>query len=329
MSRHRSWCFTINNPTPEDARILDSFGNTGIPLRIKYMVWQHEVGDSRTPHIQGYVTFLDSIPFSRAKCVIGPRSHISVARGSAWDNRVYCTKDEGRVEGPYEYGTPPDPPSAAGRNGLTLRTLSESIEDGRIKTIEDVPVVFKIKYGIDRISAVLNSIRPSVIREVKVCVIIGSTGIGKSYFVHTHFTDIAEVVYGNCGTWVHGYVNQDVLLFDEFAGQVDFSIFLKLLDKYPVTFEGKGTMFRGSYSKVFILSNIPAEDWYLRVSDLQKQSLYRRIGKISISGVPSSGLCLDYTYTRMTVDEIRGDMETKISSFFGGGDDDDDGSEEG
>jgi hypothetical protein len=37
--------------------------------------------------------------------LLGARVHVESANGSAEQNRVYCTKPEGRIAGPWEYGT--------------------------------------------------------------------------------------------------------------------------------------------------------------------------------------------------------------------------------
>jgi hypothetical protein len=56
MSRSRAWCFTINNPA-EDFWLLSEEVKYE---HIKYVVYQKEQGESKTPHIQGYVYFTNA-----------------------------------------------------------------------------------------------------------------------------------------------------------------------------------------------------------------------------------------------------------------------------
>lgn len=105
MSRARHWCITINNPTDNDR---SQFTEEVVKARpIKYLVWQVEKGENDTPHIQGYVCFTKQFRLSQVKEYF-PRAHLEVARGKPEDNKRYCTKEEGRLEGPFEYGELPE-----------------------------------------------------------------------------------------------------------------------------------------------------------------------------------------------------------------------------
>lgn len=105
MSRAKHWCFTLNNYTESDVdRIVD--GASGFD----YIVFGKEVGDSGTPHLQGFVSFPTRV--RRNVCVdkIG-QAHFTVARHI--DNAIqYCKKDGDFIE----LGTKPLMPGA--RNDL-------------------------------------------------------------------------------------------------------------------------------------------------------------------------------------------------------------------
>lgn len=96
MSRARSWCFTINNYTDDDVDTLLTMPN-------EYLVFGFEEGDKcKTPHIQGYVHF-DSPKRRSEVAKYIPRGHLQVARGSAEQNFVYCSKDDNY----FEFGVKP------------------------------------------------------------------------------------------------------------------------------------------------------------------------------------------------------------------------------
>lgn len=102
-SRHRSYCFTLNNHTFEEmSYMLDN-------ISAKYWCFGFEVGEQGTPHMQGYIQFHNPKEFSVVKALI-PRAHIEPARGTPASNIDYCSKDGEFYEfgdRPTEGGSPP------------------------------------------------------------------------------------------------------------------------------------------------------------------------------------------------------------------------------
>jgi len=85
MSKFRAFTFTINNYTSEDESSLLNLGH-------RYLVYGREVGESGTPHLQGYVVFRNPRSFKSVKSSM-PRAHIEQAKGDSDANFKYCTKD--------------------------------------------------------------------------------------------------------------------------------------------------------------------------------------------------------------------------------------------
>ena len=87
----RTWCFTLNHPerlAPPVVSLLPP------PECVKYLVYQHEVGESGTPHIQGYVEFHDKIRMGGIK-KLGPAwhaMHLEPRRSTAAKAVHYCSK---------------------------------------------------------------------------------------------------------------------------------------------------------------------------------------------------------------------------------------------
>lgn len=48
----KRWCFTLNNPTADERRHIEEIITSGT---IDFAVIGNEVGDSGTPHLQGFV----------------------------------------------------------------------------------------------------------------------------------------------------------------------------------------------------------------------------------------------------------------------------------
>ncbi len=76
-----------------------------IALMHSYLVMQEEVGESGTPHIQGYIHFDNARNLTQMRGLfslgpgIGHGTHFEIAVGSPAQNTEYCTKDEARMEG--------------------------------------------------------------------------------------------------------------------------------------------------------------------------------------------------------------------------------------
>ena len=86
MSSSRNWCFTLNNYTAEDEARLAS-------LSCKYIVYGREVGESGTPHLQGYVEFNKGRKFEKVKSLLGDSVHLEMRRGTSKEASDYCKKD--------------------------------------------------------------------------------------------------------------------------------------------------------------------------------------------------------------------------------------------
>lgn len=95
MSISKRWCFTLNNFKEED---LDRLRST----TEAYMCWQQEIGESGTPHLQGYVTLKVKKRMSYLKTLIGERAHLEPAKGTPKQAREYCKKPDTAVPNTFE-----------------------------------------------------------------------------------------------------------------------------------------------------------------------------------------------------------------------------------
>lgn len=100
MSESKFWCFTLNNPTDDQEQAVTDFLSSG---DVTYGIFGREVGDSGTPHYQGFVILDRSrrLSFLRRKFQAHwTRRHANSTNEQARD---YCRKD-GDFE---EFGTFP------------------------------------------------------------------------------------------------------------------------------------------------------------------------------------------------------------------------------
>ena len=84
----RKWCFTLNNYTDDHVMLL----STLFPDTCKYLIFGREVGANGTPHLQGFAWFTSQRSLAAARLAIGP-AHMTKAKGTPAQNRVYCSKD--------------------------------------------------------------------------------------------------------------------------------------------------------------------------------------------------------------------------------------------
>lgn len=88
----KNWCFTLNNySAQEEQHIHDVAVSDG--SSILYLVSGREVGDSGTPHLQGFVAFGARKSLTQVKSILGARLHLEIARGSPSQASDYCKKD--------------------------------------------------------------------------------------------------------------------------------------------------------------------------------------------------------------------------------------------
>ncbi len=91
-SAHRSWCFTLNNYTEEEANKLDKKISTQSTL-IRGCC-QEEVGDEKTPHLQGVITFNRGQTLTFMK-KINERAHWEPTRNLK-ASLIYCSRPDKR-----------------------------------------------------------------------------------------------------------------------------------------------------------------------------------------------------------------------------------------
>jgi len=155
-SRHRRFCFTLNNPTGEErARLAD------ISNRTDYLVFGREIAPTTgTPHLQGYVVFKNGITILDFKRLTTARLHVEVARGSHQQNREYCIKD-----GDFnEYGVLPE--SRQGErtdiNSVITWATAFGTDNGRPPSSPEIARAFPREYcKLNRLVRTLSHIVPT------------------------------------------------------------------------------------------------------------------------------------------------------------------------
>lgn len=281
----RNWCFTSFDEEPDT-------DCSWYHANIRYLVYQREIcPETSREHWQGYVETRSSVRFTAVRKWLGGRAHIEPRMGSRQQAIEYCKKMDSRKEGhePKEYGTVPKP-----GNRTDIHEVAEAIRNGATKEhIYNDHLATLIRYprGITEAISVResNSTFAREPRTVKVRVIIGETGIGKSHHVYAKYDATEVYVLDQAGSgrlWFDNYWGQPILLIDEFYGWCEQRVMLRLLDKYPYQPECKGGRVWARWQKVYIISNKLPCEWYKR--DLSP-ALLRRLHSIQLwKPIPSA-----------------------------------------
>lgn len=295
-NRSRAWTITINNPQGEPDEVYPaSFEALFQRERIDYLVAQLEKGKDETPHVQGYIIFTN--PRTRRGVSRLPelkRAHLEVAIAGAEANTQYCTKEESRTDGPWTFGTQPPGQGtrtdllrfiAAASSGISRDTLlvqsanvysrsyrwAEAIVQRQLKinaTERYTTVTTSMSFeASERLPSNTVRVRP----DKRVYVFFGESGTGKTSAVFRTFgpENIFRLVSGdgsNDSVWFDGYQGEDVLLLDDYYGQLKWSFFLQLLDIYPLRVAVKGSFTYVNFPIIILTSNVEPAQWYSRIS---------------------------------------------------------------
>lgn len=113
------WCFTLNNYTPLNVDKLSA------PIEgVKYLIFGREVGESGTPHLQGFVCFADRKRLKQVTDTIG-KAHCTVTKYVA-NSIEYCKKDGDFTE----VGTLPSTSVKKKQEPSELEDFKQSVKEG-------------------------------------------------------------------------------------------------------------------------------------------------------------------------------------------------------
>lgn len=236
-SRARAFCFTSFNLTE--------------PVQMdcmRYLCYSPEIcPTTQKPHWQGFFYLYDQKTMSAA-CKVFKEYKVSVqfARGDPEENRIYCgagryeKNDKIKEANPNfkEFGTIP----AQGKR-VDLDAVKEEILNG--KKVDDIcierPILFH-QYGrtLERIEEIVNRKKfRDWMTEGEW--LYGDTGVGKSKRAFKNYNpDTHYVLNINDGGFWNGYTGQEVVIIQEFRGQICYGELLDLIDRYPKTVKVKG-----------------------------------------------------------------------------------------
>lgn len=269
LAMSKYWTFT--NFALNSAEVFRNHSGT-----IRYLAYGEETCPSTgKPHHQGIIIFHNE---RNSKKQIGKLfltetnsapQHVEIMRASFETNKRYCSK-----EGQYhEFG---DKPQQGMRSDLIM--LRDRIMNGA--NLDDIAI--EQPHYFHQYQRTLERLRTIYLRrfsrqwQTEGLWLWGPTGSGKSHQAFQHYR--YDRYYSKCvqDEWWDGYDGQEVVIINEFRGQIPFSELLDLLDKYPKTVRQRHrepVPFLAK--KIIITSHKHPKEVYLNMGE-DIQQLYRR-----------------------------------------------------
>lgn len=224
MSRSRKWCFTLNNYTNEDIKAVNE-------MKCRYIIVGKEIGESGTPHLQGYVEYDNAIRMGTLKAII-PRAHLDVARGNSIENKNYCSKDGDILREDGERSL-----TQAEKGDSEAKRWKDAWEGAKKGEWDLIPDDIKIRY-YNGLKAIGKDHMPKALDNETIDArwYVGPPGTGKSHAARQHGEFYAKM----CNKWWDGYQDEDIILMDD-LDSAHLGHHLKIwADKYGFIAETKG-----------------------------------------------------------------------------------------
>lgn len=278
MAKSNRFCFTKNNYSAvEVSRLCD----VELERHLKYWCFGKEVGESGTPHLQGYLEFDNSMKLriTAAKTRLEEFGlmgfHLEIAKGTADQNIAYCSKD-GQF---FEFGIRPK--GQGKRTDLDNVCAAIAAGDTMPQLITKFPAqVIKFQRGIEFL---IQAQQPRRFFKTTVWWLWGPTGSGKSRWAWSQ----APEAYMKCSShkWWTGYIGQESVIIDDYrpSKEMPFNFMLNLLDRYPLSVETKGGMVEFLAKTIYITSPFSPDqicDMLEWLGTEQKEQLIRRVDHV-------------------------------------------------
>lgn len=231
---------------------------------LKYCIYQLEKCPSTARlHVQGYLEYGKPMRVGRIKRLL-PGVHLEMREGTRHQAITYCSKEETRVEGPFEHGERGVIQQGKRKD---LDEIREAILNGR----SDLEIAEMNFSAFCRYHKSFKMFRSMVSQDrhfkTYVSVFWGRPGAGKTRRVYEleDRNNVFDVPRPNGGNvWFDGYepTRHSAILLDDFYGWIPLHFMLKLMDRYPMQVPVKGSYVNFNSKKIYITSNTAWDTWY-------------------------------------------------------------------
>lgn len=291
--RAKHWMITWNNPPlPEDATAsaeLERIFTRGHAEKgLLWFTGQLERGEAGTLHLQATLSFKDQVYKRSITRRLFANCYAEVRRGTLAEALEYCTKEESRVVGPWEFGVRPARRDGEAGKRSDLDDVNDLVNAGAsLNEIREAAPAAFIRYGsgIMRAQFVRASAAGFAPRlTLRVTVINGPTGAGKTRRAIQlgggyDPSKVFMVQKDSATLWWDGYEGQDCIILDDFDDRwMPYKQLLRLLDVHPYRLPVKGAYTWLAATQIYLTSCRPPRMWY--TEQVERGELDRRIHEV-------------------------------------------------
>lgn len=277
------WCFTCNNPAISATELLETLRDL-----CTYIVIGNEVGETGTPHFQGYLELKVKKRFNTLKNAFPstavPHLEAKIANSTRFQAAEYCRKEGNFVE----HGTAPKAAKSHNGSSKNLELVLSRVGNGEkiSKVASEHPATWARNYRAIDVYQSMQMEIPNW-RDMEVHLYYGKTGTGKTFSCFDKYPDLFKKPIGK-GLWFDGYEFEKTVLIDEFTGQYPLSDMLQIMDHYPVQVEKKGSHVKLACNLVLLTTNRHPSKYYVNEKsgipwehrEEEKLAFFRRITKV-------------------------------------------------
>lgn len=270
-SPRKQWMFTYF-PETEDESLKEWMAFQWESGMFTYLVGQAEkAGSTGRVHLQGFCVTGTKKRLNQMKEIDG-RAHWEPMQSTVASCKAYCTKENTRLDGPWEFGEL----KAPGRPN-TLQECTRMVKAGKTdaELAEELPELFVRHYkGIRALRIALKISGPKRDWPPELWVLYGPSGTGKSRYAHEHWPDAYWKDFGT--EWWDEYSGQETVVLDDFRpGFMTLTMAQHLMDRYPMQVQVKGGYTQMLAKRIVVTSNLHPRDWYEKD---REGTILRRIG---------------------------------------------------
>lgn len=314
LPRYVNWCFTYNNYTESGIESLKTFEH------IKYCIFGKEIGESGTPHLQGYFELYNKKSIAGLKeSLIAHSEELNFHFESRKSNQEkaidYCKKGEQSHEDWKKYGIDGE---TYGLNadvtewGVKARPGTRNDLDAARQCVEDNGMrEVSARFGIQGIQVARHYLTYCErTRELEfnplVIYIYGEPGSGKSQLARELVKDLDTYWWRPAlfEKWWDGYDQHSCVVLDDIRlSHVSEALMLALLDKYDCAVQVKGST-RQMLANMFIITTLLPPEKFWNSHEVVTQ-LLRRIS-ITVKVSP------DHSHH---VEKVNENLESTLKGF--------------
>lgn len=188
-------CFTYNNYTELDVSRIRALAEGESPAAT-YLICAKEVSESGTPHLQGYIEFVNRKTLRQLKTLIGAGAHLESRKGTSTEASEYCTKED---PAPLILGTISkskqgkrsdlDAITTMIKEGASKRAIAEAFPGDYLRYHSGIDKMLKVLAPQkDLVGYPLESFSFSIeFEEGYSHIIVGPSGCGKTSYARSRF----------------------------------------------------------------------------------------------------------------------------------------------